>query len=331
MQRAIVEIRVGGGHSPQSVPENFQFWLEEKLIKAGLPYKFTANLSRACKGSGASRQGDLRATGISGQAVVVVGQCGKNDTCRELYLMSSEVEPQEVMERINALRGEEPPLKENGDASGGEEPLVAPWFPTDEESLQLYLVEMEPLLRQPKGCLHGDAIQAVRRVTPKVGRDKSKTYDQILKYLVDQELLDFAESGAGKGWRRYYRLTKNGEAAIAPSAVAPAPPAAPPNKKATPSLLEKARQVAEKKLREAAEIEALAAAIEPAKPIIDRLRVAKREAKDLEKNLAAKRSEIEELEASLTPEILADYNRLKDLIREPTVDSNGTNDNSAGA
>lgn len=327
--RATVQVKVGN-HADQSCPQGMATFIEDKMTEAGVLCPCKVRLGRALRASGGTT-GDFHAIRVEHGEVVIAAQCGNNETRRILRLSCENLTPEEVFEKLEATFGKMIESDEGKDENPPFTP-TPPWFPTDETALRRYLIKLEPLLRQPKGCLHSDAVQCVRRVTPKTGRNKNQTYDQILQHLIDQGLLNFDESGKGKGWRRYYRLTENGEAVLAPStATAPIPPTPaapiPAPTKNTPSLLERARQVAEKKLREATEIEALAASIEPAKPVIDRLRVLRREAEELEKNLAAKKSEIEELEASLTSEVLQGYNQLKELLRlEPNIaDTNGGN------
>jgi DNA-binding PadR family transcriptional regulator len=314
-----------------------EIFLEDKLTEAGVVCPCKVRLGRAVHASGGT-QGDFHAVKVEHSGVIVVAQCGNNETRRRLHLTCQGIASEEVFEKIEAAFGKPVNAGSDDNEGAGDNPPTTPWFLTDETTLGCYLIELEPLLNQPKGALYGDAIQAVRRVTPKQGRDRSKTYDQILEFLVDQALLlDYAESGAGKGWRRFYHLTEKGNEMLATAKVAKIPESTSatstppttklaPNPSARPSLLSRARQMADEKLqeaeermREAEEIERLIVEVEPINETMSQLRDLKRNTAKIEEQLVAKYGEIEKLEATLTPEMSARYERLKELL--PNDDS----------
>jgi len=208
--RPHIEIKVVGGHNPASLPDGFADWLSGKLALAGFTMQNNgvATLRKALPGTSANKD-ILHATRVDGNAVVIQGQCGNNNTRRELFLRMEGIDPKNVLEMIrNRYHIEKHPVF--AAATGAIEPLDKEnlWFPVDEENTTLYLIGLfeDGYGVEGERRFSLSTAKKVLRGLIQMPRGKWGHEEEAVLYLLSEKLIELLPDRSKRN-RQVYRFT----------------------------------------------------------------------------------------------------------------------------
>lgn len=312
-KKAVVKIDTGN-HTGQSIPSGMETWLAGKLEACGLFGMFKGHPSARSPHTTGIVMDEFRAIRVEGESVLIQCKPGKNDTCRRLYIRSTDpkISAQEVKVKIDAVYA---PVKGKGsedvkkdEDNNGKAPLKIDVSP---EAISLYLLALREAMRNGQVSLR-PAREAIRSLLKQPGQKRVEGVDEVLEHLGSAGYLDPSERQAGSRKLVDYRFTESGESLLlgmetVKEVIAETPtPGKPPQK---PSLINFSEDHAKM-------VQGLVDTVKPHEEqikLLPRLREKQEAARVHLLNLS---TQIAEVEASVPPEAVEAFEKLHQIAKK---------------